>query len=117
MMKFQRLQRRVILGSGGLLALVCIGLFAANTMPGSGFQGELPAPTREMHELSGRLKTHVDALASRIGERRVGHGDSLERAEDYVADALRSIDGTGRSRIRFEDLGAEGSEAQNVIFE
>ena len=116
-MRFQRLQQRAILGSGALLALVFLGLCAANAMPGTSFRGELPAPSEEMHVLEGRLKAHVAALATGIGERRIGLGDSLKRAEDYVADALRSIDGTGRSRIRFEDLGAEGSEAQNVIFE
>jgi len=116
-MKFQRLQRLVIFGSGGLLALAFVGLCAANAMPGTSFQGELPVPTDEVHALELRLKAHVDALATSIGERRVGHGDSLRRAQDYVTGALRNIDGVGGSRVRFEDLGAEGSGAQNVIFE
>ena len=56
-------------------------------------------------------------LSRTIGERRAGYGASLERARDYIAAVTEKFDESRRSQIKFEDLGAEGLGAKNVIFE
>jgi hypothetical protein len=61
------------------------------------------------------LRSHISALAGVIGERSVGHGESLADASHYIAGELRTIAASGQGELSFEDLGAEGSNAQNVI--
>lgn len=115
-MNAQRLRRRLWF-YGGLAALTCAGCYATTAMPGASFRGALPAPTREMQALEARLERHVRALAVSVGERRVGHGDSLERARDYVSSALGEFDAGSGARAALEALPADGEGASNVIFE
>lgn len=115
-MNAQRLQRRLWF-YGGLAALTCAGCYATTAMPGASFRGTLPVPTPEMQALEAHLERHVRVLAVTLGERRLGHGDSLERARDYVSGTLGEFEtGTG-VRAELEALPAEGGGASNVVFE
>lgn len=112
----QRLRRRLWF-YGGLAALTGAGCYATTAMPGTSFRGALPAPSPETRDLADRLERHVRALAVTLGERRVGHGDSLERARDYLSNALGEFGSGSRARVELEQLPADGEGANNVILE
>jgi hypothetical protein len=98
---------------GGLVFGLAGAAMYMTAMPGRSFTGPAPAPTPESSALEQELRAHVTALATGIGERSVGAGDSLARARDYLRAALAPLPG-GPST---ESLGAEGSSAENVILE
>lgn len=110
-----RLKARLIF-YGGVLALLALALLYATSMPGSSYTGALSASTPELRELSGRLHDHVVALADRIGTRSLDRAENLERARQYLALQLKPLVGA-HNTLQFEDVGADGGHAQNVIFE
>ena len=81
-------------------------------MPGRSHQGPLPPATPAEEESSTRLRSHVEHLASTIGERNVWRSGTLDAAADYVADALPAR--YERSEQTFE---AEGCRLRNVVAE
>jgi hypothetical protein len=109
-------KRRILFYGGVVLALI-LPLAYMTHMPGSGYRGPLPEPSSETRALAVALEEHVVALAQTIGERRVGHGDSLERSRAYIESVARVFEEQGRMSARLEDLGPEGSYAKNVIVE
>lgn len=111
-----RLRRRLWF-YGGLAALICAGCAAATAMPGTSFRGELPPPTQDLQGLEARLKQHVHALAVTVGERRLGHGESLERARAYLSGAIGGIETLTNARVEYETLTGSGAGASNVILE
>lgn len=110
------MKRRILFYGGVFLALV-LPIAYMTLMPGSGHRGPLPEASPETRALAIALETHVVALAQTIGERRVGHGDSLERSRAYIESVARPFEQPGHTSLRFEDLGPEGSHAKNVIIE
>src|SRR5690242_7227458 len=110
----KRWQRRLWF-YGGLTAL--IGGFAvyATEMPGVRYSGALPVASPEVRQLSVALRAHVVALAETVGERRVNHGPSLEKARDYLSEFAGGLAKNGRFAVRLEDVGGDGSHAQNVV--
>jgi Peptidase family M28 len=109
-------KRRLAFYGSPLLALVGFVLYAT-VMPGTPHRGPIPELSAEILAIAADLEAHVVMLSHTIGERRVGHGDSLNRARDYIAGIIEKFDDDGRARISFEDLGAEGQGAKNVVFE
>ena len=77
----------------------------------------MPEPSAEIRAVAADLEAHVVMLSRTIGERRAGHGDSLDRARAYIAAVIEKFDENAHSSVKFEDLGAEGHGAKNVIFE
>jgi hypothetical protein len=106
-----------ILFYGSLLLLLAVCGTYATAMPGSSHRGPLPEPSPELRALEVALRVHVEALSDVIGERRIGHGDSLDRAREYIGSVVAPLARPGRSRVEIEDLGRDGSNAKNVIFE
>ncbi len=111
-----RLRRRLWF-YGGLAALLCGGCYAVTAMPGTSFRGRLAPATKELLDLQSRLERHVRALAVTVGERRLGHGDSLERSRTYLSRALGDFDTVQSARVEFEQLTGPGAGASNVILE
>ncbi|HEY3254727.1 MAG TPA: M20/M25/M40 family metallo-hydrolase [Polyangiaceae bacterium] len=101
---------------GGVLVLLSAALLYATSMPGSSYSGELPASTPELRELSARLRAHVTLLAGTIGSRSLDRAEKLDAARQYLAAKLQPLE-SGSSLLQFEDVGAAGGHAQNVIFE
>jgi Zn-dependent M28 family amino/carboxypeptidase len=58
-------------------------------MPGQSHKGPLPLPTAEQLQVRERLRTHVEALAEKIGPRHMGRPEALEAAAQYIEAALR----------------------------
>lgn len=116
-MTFSRAVKRRIAFYGGLVVLACGVVAYSTAMPGTSYRGPLPALSSEESALAASLEAHVRALAETIGERRVGEGDSLDRARDYIVETLRQIPGFRESQLRLEDVGADGYHAKNVILE
>jgi hypothetical protein len=109
--------KRRILFYGGVLLALMLPIAYMTLMPGSGHRGPLPEASPETRALAVALQGHVVALAQTIGERRLGHGDSLERSRAYIESVARVFVEQGRMSLRFEDVGPEGSHAKNVIVE
>ncbi len=84
-------------------------------------RAQLPRPTAgpsiEHLVLRKALKAHVVALSQTLGERRIGHNDSLERARSYIESVVNPIADGSRVRISFDDVGPDASDARNVIVE
>jgi Zn-dependent M28 family amino/carboxypeptidase len=57
-------------------------------MPGQSHQGPLPPLTGDQRTLAQELRSHVQMLASQIGERNIFHHDSLVMAADYIKATL-----------------------------
>jgi hypothetical protein len=109
-------KRRLVFYGGLLLALVGFVLYATS-MPSTSHRGPISEPSAEIRAMAANLQAHVVMLSHTLGERRAGHGDSLHRAQEYIADVIEKFDDDGRARISFEDLGPDGAGAKNVIFE
>jgi hypothetical protein len=60
-----------------------------------------------------QLEAHVRALASDIGPRVIGHGDSMQRAERYIAGAFASAGWT----VERQPYPVPGGEAVNLVVE
>jgi hypothetical protein len=108
-------QRVIFYGSivGSLIA----GYLYATTMPGRSHSGELPPVSALMENTAVELKDHVEALSAVIGERRIGEGDSLARARNYLVAELEKGTAAGNGVLNLERLDSNGSNAENVVFE
>ena len=102
---------------GGLAALITAGTLFMTRMPGHTHTGPVPPPSALEAEAARQLERHVRVLAHDIGERRIGEGDSLAHAHDYIRGKLLPLIGTDRETLTFENLGPAGSEAQNIVLE
>jgi peptidase M28-like protein len=102
---------------GGLTALLSGAYLYATVMPGRSHSGGLPLASPAMRAAALDLKVHVAGLATAIGERRVGEGESLTRARDYVASELDTVARAVNAKVILERLGSEGSDAANVILD
>lgn len=108
--------RRVVLYGGVLLALAG-GAFYAVAMPAASHAGALPEASEATHEVARELAVHVSTLAGEIGERNSAAPENLKRARDYIAAQLRELATASGTSLRFEPLGPDGLDADNVIFE
>ncbi|HET9954285.1 MAG TPA: M28 family peptidase, partial [Polyangiaceae bacterium] len=101
----------------GAVLLVSTAAVAYTTaMPGRSFSGPLPEPTSELKLLEGRLRGHVNALATDIGVRNWEHAAQLAAARDYIRSVLAPLE-SAEARTTLEDLGSAGQGGQNVVFE
>ena len=78
----------VVLIAGGLAAAA---VYYCIHMPGRSLRGSLPPLDPQQKQMREDLTRHVRVLAGDIGERRSEHGDSLDRAADYIEAQLRSF--------------------------
>jgi len=101
---------------GSVLALLALSLIYATAMPGNPYRGELPASTPALSELSERLREHVAVLAGRIGSRSLDRPEKLDAAREYLTACLTPL-ATRADPVLFEDVGAEGGHAENVILD
>jgi hypothetical protein len=85
-------RRKLLILAASLLAvLISAGLGAYYYMlavPGTPHAGALPALTSDELALSGRLKTHIAAIAAK--EHNIDNYDELEKAARYIESALTS---------------------------
>ena len=110
------MKRRIGVYASVLLAIVLF-LSYMTVMPGAPHRGPLPEVSDELASLATVLERHVIMVSLTIGERRIGHGDSLERAKAYLVSELEPIVAQKRASLWLEDLGADGSNAKNVVVE
>lgn len=100
---------------GSLTASLGAAYLYATTMPGRSHGDGLPIESPAMFAAALDMKGHVAALATLVGERRVGKGESLTRARDYVASELGAIAAAVNEETELEYLGSDGANAANVI--
>ncbi len=75
-----------------ILTLIVSALAAAIMwMPGTSYDGPLPALTATQRDLAQNLHTHVDRLAGEIGPRYAGRPQSYEDAARYIRQALEEM--------------------------
>lgn len=94
-------------------------------MPGTSYDATPPPLSAAEQELRGRLRAHVETLATRIGERNWPHYDGLERSRQYIARQLReagyeprfhSFEHKGETFHNVEAvLGSAGSQAESIV--
>jgi hypothetical protein len=97
-----------------IAALVLVTMVAVvwmTRMPGRSHRGPLPPLTAEETALGERLREHVTVLAGQIGERNMGRYESLQLAEQYVADAFDAVSVT----VERHPFTAAGHEVANLI--
>ncbi len=90
-------------------AVILAGAVSGSTawmmwMPGLSYKGDLPQMLASETFLRDRLRQHVHALASDIGERHWHAYGNLERARLYIDEQLRGL-GYGVEHQRFEFSG------------
>jgi hypothetical protein len=112
----KRWQRRLWF-YGGLSVLIAGFAVYTTDMPGVRYSAALPVASPEVRQLSASLRAHVVALAETVGERRVNHGPSLEKARNYLSEFAGELARNGRFAVRLEDVGSDGSHAQNVVLD
>jgi Zn-dependent M28 family amino/carboxypeptidase len=112
-----RRSRRVWLSVVGITSVVALSAWATMIrMPGTSFEGPLPALTDAQRATSERLRADVTALATDIGERNFRRYDELERAAAFVeasfeeqglapARQVYSIDGRDYANVEVEIPG------------
>lgn len=83
------------------------------SMPGSSYDGDLPALTDEEQSSTARLRAHVVKLAEDIGERNVWTPKALERAAAHVEETWRRA---GHEPAR-QTYAVRGVEVANVEIE
>ncbi len=95
-----------------LLALVIVtpvaGVLWMTAVPGRSHSGPLPPLTSHQVEVAGRLREHVQAVASR--PHNIGHPRELEAAALYIERALTDL-GYAPYRQPFQ---ADGQEVRNI---
>lgn len=114
--RFRGVKGRAAFYGSIVLALTLFVLYATS-MPGASYRGEAPPSSAREVALQGALKAHITALARTIGERRLGHGESLTQARDYILSVAREIPNIRGEQIRLEDVPAPGMHAENVVID
>ncbi|UCE77815.1 MAG: M28 family peptidase [Gammaproteobacteria bacterium] len=82
-------------------------------MPGHSWSGPVPPLFAEERLIQDRLRTHVDALAGRIGERNVWHPEALAAAAGYIR---ATLEGAGYA-VRAQSFESEGLTLKNLEVE
>src|SRR6187399_392952 len=100
-------KRRLVFYGSIVLALILVSSYFT-VMPGFSHHGPLSEPSADERLLAAALEAHVVALSESIGERRIGHADSLLRAKQHILHTVRSAPNVGAQQVRVEDVGADG---------
>jgi hypothetical protein len=100
----------VALAAAAVVAAVLAGAFMMRRKP---VARPLPPLTPEQQELRGRLRAHVEALASGIGERNVFRAGTLPRAAAYVERQL----GARGERVERQAFTSREQEVLNLEVE
>jgi len=82
-------------------------------MPGKSYSGKLPPLTAEQLELRNQLRSDVETLASRIGERNIWRYDSLTAAADFIEKSLTDAG----YKVARQIFLADGKSCSNIIAE
>lgn len=100
----------------GMTLVIGALLFYCTAMPGESISGSLPALTGAERAVAEQLQRHVTALSVDIGPRRATLGDSLHRAEQYIAAELGKASPALPAPRREPLPGAPGDPA-NIVLE
>jgi hypothetical protein len=100
----------VVVAAAGLALSLC---HCSVLMPGDSFKGALPVLRPEQASTADQLRTDVQALAGRIGERNVAHPDQLAAAEDFLAASLAKAG----YKTDWQTFDVKGVKCSNLIAE
>ncbi|HUG52959.1 MAG TPA: M28 family peptidase [Vicinamibacteria bacterium] len=101
--------RAALVTTAPLAMLLGLAMFTTR-MPGRSHQGPLPPLDRETTLLRERLRSHVEVLAGRIGERNLWRPEALAEAARYVEDAFRS----SGHEVHSQAFTVEGRAVRNL---
>ncbi len=96
-----------------LVVVIGAGLLIITKMPGRSFRGPLAALSAEQIDLEGRLRAHVETLATRIGERNLLRHSALTRAAQYIDDTLATVG----FRSQSQEYYVQGKPVRNIEVE
>jgi hypothetical protein len=101
----------------GLLGMLAAALCYCIPMPGESRRGPAPPLTHAERNRAVELRRHVTKLASDIGERRATFGDSLRRAERYLADELTPLTSFPGVALRREPVRDAPGDVANLVLD
>lgn len=96
---------------------IAIALVYCTDMPGQSREGPLPGLTASEREAARELERHVRVLSVDIGERRAVVGDSLRRAESYLARELTPLGSAPGARLSREPIPNAPGDAANLVLD
>ncbi|MEW6208097.1 MAG: M28 family peptidase, partial [Acidobacteriota bacterium] len=82
-------------------------------MPGSSYSGQFQSLSGEEMEIRDNLKTHVEMLAGKIGERNLHRYESLKASKKYIRSGLASLG----YQVAEQTYWVEGREVKNLEVE
>lgn len=103
--------RVALMTIGSLVAIITALVVYCTAVPGESRRGPLPELSEAERQTSQELRHHVEALS---GERRAVTGDSLARAERYLAAELSRV---GAGTLRRERIDRSPAEANNLVLD
>ena len=87
----RRLLRGVCIVASLVVLVFGIAWWIMIRMPGTSYQGQLPAPDESLKSLGDELRREVQHLAVDIGERNVrNHPQQLTQAADYIESQFKA---------------------------
>lgn len=85
-----------------LIAIISVSGWYMMKMPGTSYRGPLPPLNQTEINIRNQLKSHIEYLAGKLGERNIWHKHNLDETEQYIS----SI---------FTDIGLQVSEQDYLI--
>ncbi len=82
-------------------------------MPGRSYSGPFQSLSGDEIEIRDNLKTHVETLAAKIGERNIHRYESLKTSEEYIRSRLASFG----YQVAEQSYWVEGKEVKNIEVE
>ena len=89
-------------------ALILMAAWYMLGVPGRGHRGPLPALTAEAHDLAGRLRAHVVAIASE--PHNIGNDEALEAAAQHIERTLQRL----AYAVDRQVFSVRGTEVRNI---
>jgi hypothetical protein len=91
-------------------SLIAIASCYVKSMPGHSYQGPLPPLSEDELLIRDHIKDFVAALAGNIGQRNVGHYDSLRKSEALIETRLKDLG----YEVSSQDFEVSGKTVRNL---
>jgi Zn-dependent M28 family amino/carboxypeptidase len=101
-----------------LLAFLFVGLVGAGLMividmPGESYRGPFQPLSAEESQIRNKLRSHVEVLAGRIGERNLWHHDALQEAAAYIEGSWTELG----YELERQEYAVSGKPVRNIAVE
>ncbi|HEY7547461.1 MAG TPA: M28 family peptidase [Blastocatellia bacterium] len=98
---------------GIIFAIIALLISFMIAMPGRSYSGQFQSLSGDEAEIRDNLKTRVETLAGKIGERNLHRYESLKASEEYIRSSLASLG----YQVAEQSYSVEGKEVKNLEVE